>query len=1469
MSDIASLGIEIDTSQLRQAADALDNFQKRSGDAEKKVDNLSKATDVLSSIVKKAAVAYAGFKVADHIKEMTLLNARYETLGISLTVVGRNSGYLQDQLNATTKALQSQGISMIESSQQTARLIQAHIDLSNASKLARIAQDAAVIANINSSEAFATLVHGIQSGQTEVLRNIGLNVSMEQSYKQIAAQLHKNVDQLTQNEKVQGVLNSVMRAGADIAGTYEAAMGTAGKQLNSLKRFTEDLKVVQGEVFNEVLTLAVAAYTDHIKESLAATKELSRDETLKEWGRGIADVFVFVADNVNNLIGAVKFLLATIQYAYDNTKNYLQLLKATSKGIDIVDQYESTARSIQHIYDKKTKDIFDSEDKFSKAISAKRKSESEKRALEEEANADHEAVKFARQNAIARKKFLEDQDKLTATPRAAKVDKTAEKEYDLQVEKLRNLLEEEKTNNQLRLDLLETYHRAGLTSDEKYFISRKTLLEKNEQAEVDSIDKQIAALEKLNDIQAKRADYTTAIEAEVNRKFEDLYGKRDQIIRKAANDKEILEVEAYVKTYQAAMAQNEAIGREVESIYNQVDAIKLKIATYGKSTSEVTKATIAELEYKLALTEVSDQEGDVTRSLKARISALKELAAAQETENSLEKEANRFKELWTSVDQTAKSAFTSILNGGKDAFTRLRDTLKSSLLDLLYQMTIKKWVFNITANISGASPTSLQSVAGSISGLSGIGGLGDLGAAGSLIGTGGLNGLANGLAMGAGALGPIVLGGMLLKNALSGGETRSGGGFNIDQLTGKAVYAGGPSGGMFGNGAVEATIESTYASLKNTLSALGSSAQIQQFTAGLESSANGKGGTFAGGVINGRVFGQRDQEKKYKFDLTPEEAITKLGLNLKQSAIEALQIVGDIPASVYEKVKNVPAKFLNDEQATKLLQTINNQIAGVTGFKAALESLPFVKLQSLTFDLTSSVVDFSGGLQNVQSNLSIFADKFYSENEKINKTSELLAAKLEELGYSSIKTKDQFKNLIEGFKVTDDASAKTFASLLSLSGAFATVADSAVAMTSAMESTALSDARQSLISDAESAFSALSNSIQAEKDRLQKEYESKRKEFSDSAAAATSALQASKSVFDMFSNALTSIRPLTRTAAESVLRKALNSSNLSEDPVGLQNAISVLSQDNSKQYASALAMQREQARVGNLMSDVKDKARAQVSTQTLILNSINANIDQLDLQHKESIKVLDDQLAAAKSQLDVLKGINATMLSVADALTAFNKASDSAKNPEAASAKVINDTYNKYLKRDADAPGLKFWMSSLASGNSLSNVVNSIASSNESKVQNLYETLLNRTGESAGVDFWTTALNNGVSLDSIRNSFLNSPEYLKKVRGYSTGGDHAGGLAWVGESGPELVNIGPSNIVNSTNSLKMLQDNADVAALLKQLVESFTQQSSMQESRDVAVITRLRELVGYAKRWDLEGLTVKNSSDLPLYVDQV
>lgn len=280
--------IGADISELKKAVQAgnkeLELYRKKT---ETELNKTGELWAKSSGFIKGAIAAFATYKVGSFLKDVTSLAARYETLGTVISQVGKTTGNSADEIEKQTQALQKNGISMLESRNTLIRLMQANISLSEATKLGRVAQDAAVIGNINSSEALGRMIHGIQSAEVEILRNIGLNASWESGYKRFAAQVGKTTDELSQNEKMQARVQEVYRVGANITGVYSAAMETAGKKITSFTRYIEDFKVKMGQAFTPALAKVVDALTESMK---ILGKEIERPET-QEALQNIANVF--------------------------------------------------------------------------------------------------------------------------------------------------------------------------------------------------------------------------------------------------------------------------------------------------------------------------------------------------------------------------------------------------------------------------------------------------------------------------------------------------------------------------------------------------------------------------------------------------------------------------------------------------------------------------------------------------------------------------------------------------------------------------------------------------------------------------------------------------------------------------------------------------------------------------------------------------------------------------------------------------------------------------------------------------------------------------------------------------------------------------------------------------------------------------------------------------------------------------
>ena len=294
----ATLHLKVNATEVDKGAKSLDQLAQSGGKAEAASTALTKATDILANAAKVAAGAFGAFKLIQYAREATMLAARFETMGIVMKVAGNNAGYTSAQMDKYSVALQKNGISMLQSRDALTQLATANIDLAKASAIGRAAQDLAVVGNVNSSEAMNRMIHGIKSGQVEVLRTLGLNVSFEESYKKLAKELGKNVDVLTGQEKALARTNAVLDEAKNYAGIYEESMTTAGKAMSSLTRHSENLQVKIGEIFLPALADAVFTYTEALKSANTEMDKMGSSGNIDQIGRGLAGAFRVVYETV-------------------------------------------------------------------------------------------------------------------------------------------------------------------------------------------------------------------------------------------------------------------------------------------------------------------------------------------------------------------------------------------------------------------------------------------------------------------------------------------------------------------------------------------------------------------------------------------------------------------------------------------------------------------------------------------------------------------------------------------------------------------------------------------------------------------------------------------------------------------------------------------------------------------------------------------------------------------------------------------------------------------------------------------------------------------------------------------------------------------------------------------------------------------------------------------------------------------
>ncbi len=250
---------------LKRVRAALTKVIKESDKATKTNDAFSRSARTAATAVASFAAAVGATKLVSFAKEAAFLAAKVTTLGIVLDNVGRIAGLNSAQIRNLESSVKSLGITTRQARQGLAQLAQANLDLAQAAKLTRVAQDAAVIAGVDSSEAFNRLVVSIQRNDVRLLRNLGIVINLNNVYQRFAQQTGRTTKSLTAFEKRNILLNEVLERGRLIQGTYEASLADVGKQISSLRRQTEEATLALGKQFLPVLRAGVKELSSFLK----------------------------------------------------------------------------------------------------------------------------------------------------------------------------------------------------------------------------------------------------------------------------------------------------------------------------------------------------------------------------------------------------------------------------------------------------------------------------------------------------------------------------------------------------------------------------------------------------------------------------------------------------------------------------------------------------------------------------------------------------------------------------------------------------------------------------------------------------------------------------------------------------------------------------------------------------------------------------------------------------------------------------------------------------------------------------------------------------------------------------------------------------------------------------------------------------------------------------------------------------
>jgi hypothetical protein len=315
---------------------------------------------------------------------------------------------------------------------------------------------------------------------------------------------------------------------------------------------------------------------------------------------------------------------------------------------------------------------------------------------------------------------------------------------------------------------------------------------------------------------------------------------------------------------------------------------------------------------------------------------------------------------------------------------------------------------------------------------------------------------------------------------------------------------------------------------------------------------------------------------------------------------------------------------------------------------------------------------------------------------------------------------------------------------------------------------------------------------------------------------------------------------------------------------GIDNSVLPLDQAIAEFQSALIAEQKAAIAVQNLLLNDSAFSREELlAAGQQQLDALEAQLELERLNHEAEVQAAKDnhteQVAYYQAQLDAMRGVDRSVLSVVDAVNNLNSAMAVERNARADRDRIqaeldrvkaqptredqFQKLYYDILDRAPDPEGLRYWINS---GLDAAEATKYFIDSTENRVQEvtrMYEDILKRAPDPAGLNYWVSS---GGALQDIQLAIATSRE-AQSLRGFATGGYYPGGMALVGERGPELIDFSTPGMVYNNNQLRGAMGGGDTAVEIRMLREDNQAQSRAM----VALQNRMTRLL---ERWDGDGL---------------
>lgn len=462
------------------------------------------------------------------------------------------------------------------------------------------------------------------------------------------------------------------------------------------------------------------------------------------------------------------------------------------------------------------------------------------------------------------------------------------------------------------------------------------------------------------------------------------------------------------------------------------------------------------------------------------------------------------------------------------------------------------------------------------------------------------------------------------------------------------------------------------------------------------------------------------------------EYIKNIGVSVRQ-VLDTMDLPG-WAGEMLAKLGETPAF----EDVGKTIGEINATQSAIVSLRDGMDGFA-----GLTDEAIINIIKLSGGIDALGAQTASYAQNFLSEAERMAPLQSYVTEEMTKLGYASVTTHEQFKDLVDSLDKSTESGAAAFTALMSIQGAYDIVADAAIekARTSSRLEIQLmrlsGDATGALARERQMELETLDVSLRPLQERIWalEDEATLEKERTNNVASARATLT---QVYEREAQALRD----TASRHDGYVRNLRS----------LRDALTVGALSNLSPYAKYTELSRR-------FDDV-------VARRNAGDESAMEEFDSVAQQFLEASQAFNASGAGYASDLSRVLAETERGVQISQSMADTSRATLSALEQSVSTLVTINDNV---ISVEQAIVALSQAMTAAGQATP-TGAQQTVEQSMDGVIESLYRDVLGRQSDASGKAFWVDALRNGVSYDSIRSQFYTSAEYL------GMHGSHADGL---------------------------------------------------------------------------------------------